>query len=147
MFLSLIPHKGPGISGIKLLVLSRMHQRGQTYSLKKINNISRVAHYASRVLAPQADDREAQPPENTKWETIHRFLQDISTKTYGVVWEIEIHTHRHPIHHQVKDSALAISGMGQVADPQALSSMTNALPMSHATKNWKNEIFWAHELN
>lgn len=146
MFLSPIPSKGPGISGIKLLVLSRT-RRGQTESLKKINNISRLAHYASPVPVPRADGREAQAPENTKWETLPPFPLGISTKTSVVVWEREMHTPRHLIHHQVKDSALAISGVGQVADLQALS-MTNALQMTHSTKRKrrKNEILWAHEL-
>jgi hypothetical protein len=84
-----------------------MH-RGKTYSLKKINHFPQLAHYASRVPAPRADDREAWAPENTKWEDRHPFQLDISIKTYGVALEIEMPTHRQLIHHQVKDSALVI---------------------------------------
>ena len=148
MFLSLIPHKGPGTSGINLLVSSPMH-RGKTYSLKKINHIPQLAHYASRVPAPRADDREAWVPENTKWGNRHPFQLGISIKTYGVALEIEMPTHRQLIHHQVKGSALVIWGVGQIADTQALLSMTIAPPMNPATKKTKkkNEILWAHELS
>ncbi|EKV04317.1 hypothetical protein PDIG_16740 [Penicillium digitatum PHI26] len=145
MFLSLIPRKAPGTSRIKLLGLPQIH-RGKPFSPKKINKISPVTHCASRALVPRADNRKAQVAENTKQETFPLFQLDISTKTFGVAWEIEVHTHHHLIHHQAKDSVSVDSDMGQVADPHALS-VTNALLMSHATKKRKNEILWAHELH